>query len=105
MVLNESAAAVLGPDGPLARALAGFTVRPRQQEMAEAVARTLDDDGVLVCEAGTGTGKTLAYLAPALAHGGKVVISTGTRTLQDQLFHRDLPLVRTRWRARRASQC
>ena len=62
--------------------------------MAEAVARTIRDAGQLVAEAGTGTGKTFAYLVPALMSGGKVIISTGTKTLQDQLYERDLPLVR-----------
>jgi ATP-dependent DNA helicase DinG len=62
--------------------------------MAEAVARTIDEGGQLVAEAGTGTGKTFAYLVPALVSGGKVIVSTGTKTLQDQLFNRDLPLVR-----------
>jgi len=62
--------------------------------MAEAVARTIAEGGQLVAEAGTGTGKTFAYLAPALLSGGKVIVSTGTKTLQDQLFNRDLPLVR-----------
>lgn len=88
-------AAMLGPDGPLARRLDEFTARPQQQAMAEAVARTLAAGDRLVCEAGTGTGKTYAYLVPAMLHGGKVVISTGTRTLQDQLFHRDIPRVRS----------
>jgi len=62
--------------------------------MARAVARTIDEGGQLVAEAGTGTGKTFAYLVPALLSGGKVIVSTGTKTLQDQLFSRDLPLVR-----------
>ncbi|MFZ5593032.1 MAG: ATP-dependent DNA helicase [Pseudomonadota bacterium] len=62
--------------------------------MAEAVAKTLEDHGVLVSEAGTGTGKTYAYLVPAILSGKKIVISTGTKNLQDQLFHRDLPVVR-----------
>jgi ATP-dependent DNA helicase DinG len=62
--------------------------------MAEAVARTIAARGQLVAEAGTGTGKTFAYLVPALVYGGKVIVSTGTKTLQDQLFERDLPLVR-----------
>ncbi len=93
-LLIGDAAAILGPNGPIARALPGFTVRPRQQAMAGRVMETLSEGGNLISEAGTGTGKTLAYLAPALLHGGKVVISTGTRTLQDQLFHRDIPLVR-----------
>jgi len=62
--------------------------------MAQAVARTIAARGQLVAEAGTGTGKTFAYLVPALLYGGKVIVSTGTKTLQDQLFERDLPLVR-----------
>ncbi len=77
--------------GLLARRLPGYRVRAQQLEMACAVARTLDEGGTLVAEAGTGTGKTYAYLAPALLKGGKVLVSTGTKTLQDQLFARDLP--------------
>jgi ATP-dependent DNA helicase DinG len=84
---------VLGADGALARHLEGFAPREAQQAMAEAVQRVLKRKGTLVCEAGTGTGKTFAYLAPALLSGGKVVVSTGTKNLQDQLFHRDLPLL------------
>ncbi len=84
---------IFGPAGPLARALPGFRARPGQLRFAEAVARTLQDQSWLVAEAGTGTGKTFAYLIPALLSGLRVVISTGTRTLQDQLFHRDLPLL------------
>jgi ATP-dependent DNA helicase DinG len=87
-------AAVLGADGPFARLLDGFAPRRQQQEMAAAVAAALEAGEVLVTEAGTGTGKTFAYLVPALLSGKKVVVSTGTRHLQDQLFHRDLPLVR-----------
>lgn len=85
---------LLGPDGPLARHIPGFAPRAQQQEMAEAVGAALEDCSILVAEAGTGTGKTYAYLAPALLSGQKVIISTGTKTLQDQLYHRDLPLVR-----------
>ncbi len=85
---------IFGPDGLLAQRIQGYSQRPQQQQMAEAVARILEQGGVLVCEAGTGTGKTFAYLAPALLSGLKVIISTGTKNLQDQLFHRDLPLVR-----------
>ncbi|MEW7980945.1 MAG: ATP-dependent DNA helicase [Candidatus Sedimenticola endophacoides] len=85
---------VLGREGLLSRAIEGFTHRPEQEAMALAVAQTLEQGGVLVTEAGTGTGKTFAYLVPALLSGQKVVISTGTRNLQDQLYHRDLPLVR-----------
>jgi ATP-dependent DNA helicase DinG len=85
---------ILGPDGRLADQIPGFTHRAQQQAMAERVAATLESSGVLICEAGTGTGKTFAYLVPALLSERKVVISTGTRNLQDQLFHRDLPLIR-----------
>ena len=87
-------AEILGPDGLLAGSLAGFAYRPQQMEMAQRVAEVLERGEVLICEAGTGTGKTFAYLVPALVSGRKVIISTGTRNLQDQLFHRDLPLVR-----------
>jgi len=62
--------------------------------MAAAVARTLDDGGKLMVEAGTGTGKTLAYLIPALLTGRRVIVSTGTRNLQDQIYHHDLPFLR-----------
>ncbi|MES9837339.1 MAG: ATP-dependent DNA helicase [Candidatus Thiodiazotropha sp.] len=87
-------AEIFGPDGWLAKRIEGFSYRPQQQQMAEAVARIMDQSGVLICEAGTGTGKTFAYLVPALMSGLKVIISTGTKNLQDQLFHRDLPMVR-----------
>src|SRR5687767_8515953 len=81
-------------DGTLARVVPGFRSRPCQVEMARAVASAIDSHSVLVAEAGTGTGKTFAYLVPALRSGGKVIISTGTKTLQDQLFDRDIPTVR-----------
>lgn len=84
---------VLAADGPLADLVDGYAARPQQMEMAEAIAAALEKGESLICEAGTGTGKTLAYLVPALLAGQKVVISTGTRNLQDQLFDRDLPLV------------
>jgi ATP-dependent DNA helicase DinG len=84
---------IFGPDGPLARALPGFRARQSQLVMARAVAAALEGRGWLVTEAGTGTGKTFAYLIPALLSGRRVIVSTGTRTLQDQLFHRDLPLL------------
>ena len=84
----------LGPDGPLARAVPGFAPRVQQQRMAAAVAEALRERHTLVVEAGTGTGKTFAYLVPALLSGQRILISTGTRHLQDQLFHRDLPVVR-----------
>ena len=87
-------AGVFGPEGPLARELPAYRLRAQQLAMAEAVARAIREGGQLVAEAGTGTGKTFAYLIPALLSGGKVIVSTGTKTLQDQLFSRDLPLVR-----------
>ncbi len=85
---------ILGPSGLLAQRLEGYNHRPQQEAMAKAVAQLLVEGGSLICEAGTGTGKTFAYLVPALLCGRKVLVSTGTRNLQDQLFHRDLPLVR-----------
>lgn len=91
---NSAIVDVFAADGPLARAVAGYRRRDQQVEMAQAVADTIDRRGVLVAEAGTGTGKTFAYLVPALLSGGKVILSTGTKTLQDQLFNRDLPTVR-----------
>ncbi len=84
---------VFGPRGPLARTLPGFTPRRSQLAMASRVALALENRAPLVIEAGTGTGKTFAYLVPALLSGRRVLISTGTRTLQDQLFNKDLPLV------------
>ncbi len=85
---------ILGQYGPFAREVDGFAPRAEQQAMAGAVAEALQDGHHLIVEAGTGTGKTFAYLVPALLSGRKVVVSTGTRNLQDQLFHRDLPVVR-----------
>jgi ATP-dependent DNA helicase DinG len=79
---------------PLASEVASFRPRAQQREMALAVAEAIRDNAILVAEAGTGTGKTFAYLVPALLAGGKVVISTGTKNLQDQLFQKDLPMVR-----------
>lgn len=80
-------------DGELANNISGFKYRPQQVEMAQAVERTIQDAGTLVVEAGTGVGKTFAYLMPAMLSGMKVVISTGTRHLQDQLFYTDLPVL------------
>ncbi len=79
---------------PLAAEVASFRPRTQQREMALAVAEAIRDNSILVVEAGTGTGKTFAYLVPALLAGGKVIISTGTKNLQDQLFQKDLPMVR-----------
>ena len=79
---------------PLAAEVASFRPRAQQREMALKVAEAIRDNAILVVEAGTGTGKTFAYLVPALLAGGKVIISTGTKNLQDQLFQKDLPMVR-----------
>ncbi|HEY9146674.1 MAG TPA: ATP-dependent DNA helicase [Thiobacillus sp.] len=86
---------VFAATGLLARKLPGYAPRAAQRTMAEAVATALADGGRLVVEAGTGTGKTFAYLAPALLSGRKIIVSTGTKHLQDQLFDRDLPTVRS----------
>lgn len=92
--MHQTPGDILGPDGPFARLLPGFAPRTQQQAMADAVGAAIADRQTLVAEAGTGTGKTFAYLVPALLSGQKVIVSTGTRNLQDQLFHKDLPLVR-----------
>jgi ATP-dependent DNA helicase DinG len=88
--------AVLGPGGLLSRVLPGYEHRPEQLTLAHEVARAFDERRILVAEAGTGTGKTLAYLVPAVLSGRRIVVSTATKNLQDQLFHKDLPLVRDR---------
>ncbi|SES74993.1 ATP-dependent DNA helicase DinG [Nitrosomonas marina] len=85
---------IFASDGLLSGQIPGYRERSQQLEMAEAIAETMENNGVLIAEAGTGTGKTFAYLVPALLAGGKVIISTGTKTLQDQLFNRDIPGVR-----------
>ena len=92
--IEETLAAIFAPDGPLSRAIPEYRFREQQREMAVRVANAMRSRQVLLAEAGTGTGKTVAYLVPALLFGGKVIISTGTKTLQDQLFLRDLPAVR-----------
>src|SRR5690348_18276728 len=84
---------IFGPEGPLQRALPDFRVRRQQLRMAQRVAAALENRELLAVEAGTGTGKTFAYLVPALLCGARVLVSTGTRTLQDQLYAKDLPLV------------
>lgn len=90
---DDKLALLFGADGPLAECLTGFAPRPEQVAMAQVVAEAIATGRDLVVEAGTGTGKTLAYLVPALLSGRQIIISTGTRTLQDQLFHRDLPTI------------
>ncbi len=88
------AAELLSETGPFASRIPGFTVREAQQAMADAVSAALAEGRMLIAEAGTGTGKTFAYLVPALRSGRKVLVSTGTKNLQDQLYHKDLPVVR-----------
>ncbi len=83
-----------GPNGGLSTAHGAYEHRPGQEDMARAVAGTLDRGGSLMIEAGTGTGKTFAYLVPILESGRRVVVSTGTRNLQDQIFRKDLPFLR-----------
>jgi len=89
--LTAAVRQVFAPDGPLVRDIPGFSPRPGQTEMALAVARTVQGGGALVVEASTGVGKTYAYLAPALLSGARVLVSTATKTLQDQLYLRDIP--------------
>lgn len=91
----SDAASLLGGDGPFAREVPGFAPRGQQQAMAVAVEQAIADRQALIAEAGTGTGKTFAYLVPALMSGRRIIVSTGTKALQDQLFHRDLPRVRS----------
>ncbi|AJP57845.1 helicase [Pandoraea vervacti] len=85
---------IFGDGGMLARAIDGYRSREPQTEMARAVAAAMDTHDTLIAEAGTGTGKTYAYLVPAMLWGGKTIISTGTKHLQDQIFARDIPTVR-----------
>ena len=94
MDINPSLAAIFAPSGPLARALPGYRVRMEQIEMSQSILTAIRDGTSVVLEAGTGVGKTAAYLVPALLEGGKVIVSTGTKALQDQLFNRDLPNIR-----------
>jgi ATP-dependent DNA helicase DinG len=91
MTLQRQVCETFAPDGVLSRAIETFTPRAGQTDMAAAIARTIDQGGVLVVEAGTGIGKTFSYLVPALLSGTRVLLSTATKTLQDQLFGRDLP--------------
>jgi ATP-dependent DNA helicase DinG len=92
-VKSASVAPFFGDNGLLARALPGYEERPSQGQLSDAVGRTLRDGGLLLAEAGTGTGKTLAYLLPAVDLGRRVVVSTGTKNLQEQLINKDIPLL------------
>ena len=89
----QRASKYLGQTGPFTEQIPGYQVRENQLELCDAIADALEDGEVLAAEAGTGIGKTFAYLVPSLLSGKKVIISTGTRHLQDQLFHTDLPRV------------
>lgn len=90
----ENLTDILGPDGLLAENIEGYSFRPAQLEMAEAVLESIELSEHLIAEAGTGTGKTYAYLLPAIISGKKVIVSTGTKNLQDQLFSKDIPSIR-----------
>lgn len=91
--MAQSVETLFGPDSRLAKHISGFAPRQQQRDLALAVEQALAKDHVLVAEAGTGVGKTFAYLVPAVASGKKVIVSTGTKTLQDQLFFKDMPVV------------
>ncbi len=91
---EENIEKLMGNDGPFAKSVSGYAMRPMQVEMAKAVAKAITNAETFLAEAGTGTGKTYAYLIPALLWGGKVIISTGTKNLQDQLFFKDINTVR-----------
>ena len=91
--LSDATVSAFAADGQLARTLDGFEPRNGQVEMAEAVASVLARRGVLLAEAGTGTGKTLAYLVPAILSRQRVLVSTGTKNLQEQIFFKDLPVL------------
>src|SRR6202012_2573930 len=91
--MNSDYKEVFAMAGPLARALPDYAYRPEQALMAKAVGAALARLEPLIVEAGAGTGKPFAYLVPALLSGRSVIISTGTRTLQDQLFRRDVPML------------
>jgi ATP-dependent DNA helicase DinG len=90
---RRQVADAFGADGALAKSVPGFIARPSQRDMALAVFDAIVERGTLVAEAGTGTGKTFAYLVPSLLAGGKVLLSVGTKTLQDQVFDKDLRTV------------
>src|SRR5687768_7800647 len=92
--LRDRVAEIFADSGSLAKSLPTFETRPAQRDMADAVAGTLDRGGVLLVEAGTGTGKTLAYLVPAILSGRRVLVSTGTKNLQEQIYFKDLAVLR-----------
>jgi ATP-dependent DNA helicase DinG len=91
--LPSAGARFFGPRGALSRVLPGYEERPAQQQLADAAREVLTEGGTLLAEAGTGTGKTLAYLLPAVELGRRVVVSTGTKNLQEQLVNKDIPIL------------
>jgi len=93
-MLSQELTEIFSEQGPIAQKVEGYRPRQAQLEMAQAIGQALADHATLIAEAGTGTGKTWAYLVPAFLSNAKVLVSTGTRTLQDQLFRRDLPRLR-----------
>lgn len=93
-MLSRASIEALSDGGLLARQLDNFVPRPGQQRLTAAIGEVFEQRNILLAEAGTGTGKTFAYLVPTLLSGLKTIISTGTRALQEQLYHRDLPRVR-----------
>ena len=93
LIEDGRAASVLGEAGPFAQRIDNYVVRESQVAMASAIEQTIADKQTLLAESGTGTGKTFAYLVPALLSAKKTLVSTGTKHLQEQLFHRDIPLV------------
>jgi ATP-dependent DNA helicase DinG len=92
--LTAASERAFDPDGALARTLPNFEPRPGQREMAAAAAEAFEQGGVLIAEAGTGTGKTLAYLVPAILSRRRILVSTGTKNLQEQIFFKDIPVLR-----------
>lgn len=94
VILEAASLAALSPSGALARTIPAFEPREAQRKLASAVARVFDNGGVLLAEAGTGTGKTLAYLIPAILGRQRVLVSTGTKNLQEQIYFKDLPVLK-----------
>ena len=92
--MKKQISKIFSSDGELSKNIKGFKPRAEQLEMAQSVGYAIQHKRSLVVEAGTGTGKTFAYLAPALIAGKKTIISTGSKNLQDQLFSRDLPAIK-----------
>lgn len=93
-MLSQELTEIFSEQGPIAAKVAGYRPRQAQLELAQAIGEALQEHATLIAEAGTGTGKTWAYLVPAFLSNAKVLVSTGTRTLQDQLFRRDIPRLR-----------